>query len=422
VGFIRFSVPGLLTLFGVEPSGVPIFYMMGVKRDDWVLGHVLGLMGLLGVVTGWLLDLKLPARVLRRIELLTASRFSGLPLAAVLCMFFGLVALFVFVGSNASFEDAIYTGEMRGTDIQQGTGKYLRLALLLISASVMFSVYLARGGHVWWIAMFPSAVATGSFGILGGRSLAAIPLVAAWLIIWYRGDVLKTSIKILLIVGIALLPLYSYLGQIYRGGQGLEGILAQSFSIAPLIGYMKYALWVDWGNLHSMAAATMIGPGVLGGHTFSVLLWPFAKFLGLPGRSAGVYMVETLIGFDASPASGSGREKWGFHATLIGDAYLNFGLVGVLAATIIFGIVMRILYLHVRVKVSNIGIYALAVGCSLRLFYVSIENFPHVLVILAFTVFVVQLGRLLTLRPAGTVRTRPRDIMSKPEWSARTRT
>jgi hypothetical protein len=133
-------------------------------------------------------------------------------------------------------------------------------------------------------------------------------------------------------------------------------------------------------------------------------------------------MVETLIGFDASPASGSGREKWGFHATLIGDAYLNFGLVGVLAATIIFGIVMRILYLHIRVKVSNIGIYALAVGCSLRLFYVSIENFPHVLVILAFTVFVVQLGRLLTLRPAGTVRTRPRDIIRKPEWSARTRT
>ena len=74
VGFIRFSVPGLMTLFGVEPSGVPVFYMMGVERHDWVLGHVLGLMGLLGVVTGWLLDLKLPARVLRRIELLKIGR------------------------------------------------------------------------------------------------------------------------------------------------------------------------------------------------------------------------------------------------------------------------------------------------------------------------------------------------------------
>jgi hypothetical protein len=218
--------------------------------------------------------------------------------------------------------------------------------------------------------------------------------------------------KILFILGIALLPVYSYLGQVYRGGQGLEGILAQGLSIATLIGYMKYSLWVDWGSLHSMAAATMIGPGVLGGYTFSVLLWPVSKFLQLPGRSAGVYMAETLVGFDESLGSDT-RERWGFHATLIGDAYLNFGLLGVLAATIVFGIVLRILYLQIRVKLSNIAVYALGVACSLRLFYVSIENYPNVLVILAFTVFVIQLGRLLTLRSVGEARTRPSDIISE---------
>jgi hypothetical protein len=419
MGFIRFSIPGFMILLGVEHR-IPLFYVMKIERQDWILGHVLGLMGILGVVAGWSLNLGLPPPVLRRVESLTMPRIRALPLAAVLCMFLGFAALAVFVGSHADIEEAVYSGEIRRTAVESGTGKFFRVALMLVSSSVVLSTYLAGKGCAWWVAMLPNGFAMISLSILGGRSLAALPLVAAWIILWYRGDFLKTSMKIVFVLGIALLPVYSYLGQVYRGGQGLEGVLAQGFSIATLVDHMKYSLWVDWGSLHSMAAATMIGPGVLGGYTFTVLLWPLSKILQLPGRSAGVYMAEELVGFDES-APADVRSRWGFHATLIGDAYLNFGLLGVLAATIIFGIVLRILYLQIRLKISNIAVYALGLACALRLFFVSIENFPNVLVIMVFTVFVIQIGRLLTLRSAGEARTQPRNIITQAEWTARTR-
>ena len=184
-------------------------------------------------------------------------------------------------------------------------------------------------------------------------------------------------------------------GQIYRGGLGVEGI-RQTFSLSSLIDYVNYALWLDWGNLHSMAAATMIGPGVLGGRTFSALIWPLSELLGIPGKSAGVYMVQTLVGIQ--------DRKWAFHATLIGDAYLNFGLTGVLVVTMVTGIVLRILYVQIRTLLSNKAVYALAVVGSLRLFYESVETFTETLTLLVFAVFVVQLGRGLTFRPVTKYR------------------
>ena len=148
-----------------------------------------------------------------------------------------------------------------------------------------------------------------------------------------------------------------------------------------------------------MAAAVSIGPGVLEGRTFSVLLWPFLEFLGLPGKSAGVFMVQELLpGFIV-------ERKWAFHATLIGDAYLTIdGVVGVVITTMIFGMILRVLYDQVRVNVSNIAIYAIAAVQSVRLFHESIEKFPDTLVLLVFAVFVAQLARGLTLTTMVNVR------------------
>jgi hypothetical protein len=404
LGFIRFSIPGFMTWMEME-SGLVIFDLMGIRPQDWLMGHVLALVGLLGVVTGWQLNLKLPPWAIRKIEALTgrASKGLGLPLAAVLCMFVGLVALYLFISSNVSFEDAIYTGEMRGTEIQEGSGKYFRVALMLISSSVVFSIYLANAGWVWWMAMLPSAVATISIAILGGRSLASIPIAAAWFGLWCRNQGSKTSMKIALILGIVLLPVYSYLGTVYRGGLGAEGVAAQVFSLSAVLQYLEYSLWLDWGGLHGMAAAVIIGPGELGGLTFSILLFPLTKILGLPGRSAGVFMVDTLL---PGPAT---RRKWGFHATLIGDAYLNFGALGVVAATIIFGILLRLVYGQIREKLSNTAFYGLATLCLFQIFYISIENVPDAYLILAFGILVVQLGRFFNVPSAI-----PRGVTYEP--------
>jgi hypothetical protein len=190
------------------------------------------------------------------------------------------------------------------------------------------------------------------------------------------------------LLSLAVLPVFSYIGQLYRGGDGIDGVL-EGFSLASLRGYMEYALWLDWGSLHSMAAAVMVGPGVLQGRTFSILFWPLSNILNFSGPSAGIYMTTALLGF--------GDRAWGFHATLIGDAYVNFGLFGVLATAVIFGVALRILYAQVRLQITNTAIYALAAVYSVRILYVSIAEFPHALVTLCFAIFVVQLGRALTL-------------------------
>jgi hypothetical protein len=395
IGFIRFSIPAFMMLFGRDPD-IPIFETMRIGGQDWMLGHALALMGLLGVVTGWLLPVRLAPRFLRRLETLTTFRYGGLPLAAISCMAIGFVALALFVGSNMSIEAAVVTGEMRETEIQVGTGKFFYLAFMLSAGSLVYTTYLNEKGHTPWVIILPALLSMISFSVLGGRVMALVPLAAAGLILWYRNDAVKASMKFWLVLSVPLLAIFSYVGQAYRGGLGIQGVV-EAFSLSGLVDYMKYALWIDWGTLHAMAAAVMIGPGVLEGRTFSVLLWPLAEFLGLSGKSAGVFMVQMLL-------PDSLERKWAFHATLIGDAYLNYGVVGVVITTIIFGIILRILYDQIRVNVSNTAIYAIAAVQSVRLFYESIEKFPETMVLLAFAVFVAQLARGLTLPTMMNVR------------------
>jgi len=219
--------------------------------------------------------------------------------------------------------------------------------------------------------------------------------------------------RVAFIAGFALLPLFAFVGQIYRGGLGVEGV-AETFSLTSLIAYLNYAVWVDMGNLHAMAAAVMIGPGVLGGQTFSVLLWPLSKFLALPGQSAGVLMVESLVGLQ--------ERKWAFHATLIGDGYLNFGVIGVLITTILLGVVLRILYEQIKESVGNFAIYSFAFIYCIRIFYESIEVFPEGLWVLGVAVLVAQLARFLTPQSTAQVRyDRANDLERRPSYSRRFR-
>lgn len=388
LGCVRFGIPGAMVALGNEPDFQAIG-LMRIQTEEWILGHALALMGLLGVVTGWLLDPRLPATVIHRMEFLTHFRHRGFPVAAILCIGAGFLSLAIFVGSNLSLQDAVYGGELRQTEIRVGTGNYFYLALMLVAGSVLLTGYLTESGCLWWIAMLPASFAMLSYSVLGGRVMAFAPLAAAALVLWYRGGPVRLAWKKwAFALGLPALPVFSYVGQLYRGGGGIQGVV-EGFSLVSLRDYMEYALWLDWGNLHSMAAAIMIGPGVLGGRTFSLLFWPLTEFLGFAGQSAGVLMATTLLGVRDRP--------WGFHATLIGDAYLNFGLWGVLTATVIFGMALRILYAQVRPSVSNTAIYALAAIYSLRILYISIEEFPHALATMCFAVFAVQLGRMLTL-------------------------
>ena len=194
IGFIRFSVPAFMMMFGSEPD-IPIFEYMRIEDQDWMFGHALALMGLLGVVTGWLLAVRLAPRFIHRLDILTTYRHRGLPLAAIFCMAIGFVALALFVGSNMSIEAAVVTGEMRQTEVQVGTGKLYYLAFLLTAGSLVYTTYLNEKGHATWIIILPALFSMISFSVGGGRVTAVVPLAAAGLILWYRNETVKTAMK-----------------------------------------------------------------------------------------------------------------------------------------------------------------------------------------------------------------------------------
>jgi hypothetical protein len=168
---------------------------------------------------------------------------------------------------------------------------------------------------------------------------------------------------------------------------GLEAF-SEMFSVSSLVEYVNYAVWLDWGQLHSLAGAVAVGPGVLGGQTFTALLWPLTKFVDLPGKSAGVFIVQRLVGYDD-------ERKWAFHATLIGDAYLNFGILGVFVVTATFGILLKKIYTAFKLEAISPVYYSLAVVYGLRIFFESIEEWSEGLEMIVYAYLLIRFGPIL---------------------------
>jgi oligosaccharide repeat unit polymerase len=392
VGFVRFFLPGILLLSGVEPANEAglFFHLMTLSDDDWAWGHALALLGVLGIVLGWLatqpgsnpgvsLKFHIP---------------GGVRYASWAGMLIGFLALLAFVLMNASL-GVIASGGFRETTIQEGTGKYFFLTYLLIAGSVLISCdFLSRGRKS--LSLLPITVAAMLYWILGGRGRAMFSLAVGLLMLWYftgekrswrKLPIRPVSILIASVIAVIVVWL-SYVGSLYRGGLGSRAFI-EGWSLAGLWAYLQGNIFTDLGQLHSLAGAIVIGPGVLNGDTFyGSLTWPLSAFLPIPGRSAGVFIVETLVGF------GKG-ERWGLNASLIGDAYLNFGLTGVVLVMLLSGALLKILYVKFRHGSLHIAIYAIALFSALQICFLSIEKWPQALVTLAFTYFLILIGNII---------------------------
>ena len=402
IGCVRHFLPALFLLNGAAPpEEVSLFFQaMKLSADDWRWGHALALFGLLGTSFGWLLVQRSRPREGR-----SGLRFAlapGVRPAALAGMLVGLAALALFLVSNASL-DVISSGAFRETTIQEGTGKYFFLAYLLISSSVLLTCYyLPQTGA--WPALLPVVSATLFYWVLGGRSRAMISLAAGLLLLWYlrrqqlRWPKITLNYPYILIVPLILVAVLwvSYIGALYRGALGARAF-SEGLTLRGLWDYMQVSIFTDLGQLHSLAGAIAIGPGVLRGQTFfGALSWPLNKFIFIPGRSAGVYIVETLVGF------ASGESKWAVNASLIGDAYLNFGLWGTAVVMTLYGAVVKTLYLQFRQGRLHAAAYVLALIYSLQMMWASFEVWPQALTVLAFVSGLIFLGEtLLRVRSRG---------------------
>jgi oligosaccharide repeat unit polymerase len=371
-----------------------LFDRMKLSESDWAWGHALSLVGVLGIVLGWL-------GTQPRAKNRAALKFylpDAVSYASWLGMLVGFLAFLAFVLMNASL-DVIESGEFRGTTIQEGTGKYFFLAYLLIAGSVLVSCdFLAHGRK--WLSLLPISVATMLYWILGGRARAMFSLAVGLLMLWYftveKRSWRKLSVKpvvVLIAPVIALIGVWlSYVGSLYRGGFGSRAFI-EALSISGLAEYLHRGIFADFGQLHSLAGAIAIGPGGLNGQTFyGNLTWPLNQFLPIPGKSAGIFIIETLVGF------GDG-EKWGVNPSLIGDAYLNFGLTAVVFVMLLFGALLKIVYVKFRNGTLHIAIYGIAVFSALQICFLSINKWPQALITLVFTYFLIFVGKSILQVP-----------------------
>jgi oligosaccharide repeat unit polymerase len=399
-GVVRFLVPGLLLSSGVEPEGEvsTLFNLMRLSDYDWQWGHTLALTGLCGVVLGWFLVQG--ANVLDRPVKLRLS--GGVLVAGIVGSLIGCLALFAFVLMNGSI-GMILTGGFRGTTIQEGTGKFFFLAYLLIGGSALLTCYLLIRGRGWY-SLAPVLMAALFYSVLGGRARAMTPIAAGLILLWYfkreqscwRKLSVKPTYVLFAPIIVAGALWLSYVGLLYRGEFG-AGAFAEALSLTEFWQHIQGSIFTDVGQLHSLAGAVAIGPGILNGATFyGALSWPLNSVLPIPGRSAGVFIIEELVGF------GKNQERWGVNASLIGDAYLNFGLAGVAVVTLLLGILLKLLYLKFRDGSVHGAIYTVALLSAVQAFWVSIEVWPQALTTVSFTVFLIWLGNtVLRVRRAA---------------------
>jgi oligosaccharide repeat unit polymerase len=363
---------------------------MGLENEDFLYGHVLALLGVLGVIIGWYFPKEMPSLILRTIlGRLKIVSCNGVIYSAIPFLLLGLFGLIMFVSDNANIAEIVISGRFRSMEIQEGTGKYRYLSYMLISGGVILTAHLVHRKLPWYVALIPVSVVVLLFAPLGGRSRALIPFIAGLLILWYRRDQRKVYIRLVLVgtLIMALLLVFLSVGARYRGRDGGLESISGALSISSLSKYARHSIWVDVGHLHSLAAAKMIGPGVLGGKTFSVLLWPITEVLHLPGKSSGRFIFQELVSRD---------RKTGFNPSLIGDAYLNFGLTGVFVVTIVIGLMLKILYIEFRRgSIVNV-LYVILVVYIMWIFFTSIQKYSEALVVLCFSLLIIKSGQAIT--------------------------
>jgi oligosaccharide repeat unit polymerase len=393
IGFIRFSIPALLMAAGAE-ADISLFRQMRLEENDWQKGHLLWVTTFCGLALGWTLG-PWQARSDGKANLQVGL---GAAAAAMLGLCIGLGALVLFVASNTSIVDAALTGGFRGTTVQEGTGKFFYLALLVIPSCLVLCNYLLGAGVPRWLALWPAFLVMAAYLVLGGRARAVTGLLGSLLILYYlrriqgssnRPRGLSVNVRGLLLMAFFLWLFYA--GRLYRGGAGVEAF-SQSLSITAVWTDLQKAIFVDIGQLHSLAGSAKVGPGLLHGSTFvRALSWPISEFLEVKGKSTGIFIVQVLAGL--------GERRWGVHATLIGDAYVNLGVVGLAVVMPLLGLALKWLYVSFRNGSISGVMYALAVCYSTRIFFESIDKWGEFVAVICFASALLILGRsILNLR------------------------
>jgi hypothetical protein len=399
---IRFTIPALIPDSTLVRD--PLFQSMGLTPLAWTNGEAIAVLGMSGLALGWRLGRGTNAEW----HSIRAGFRQSLFWPSVLAAIVGLASTLIFVSSNASFGEAVLTGTFRGTAIQQGTGVFFYLGLTLIPGSVGLTFSLLAGHRSSVVGLLPVLGASALYLTLGGRARAATPLLVGIVVWWYMRLKQRSSVRnrthswFIVPISIAVGVCFLYVGALYRGGLGMHAFSA-SLDFSRLRQYLSTAILLDFGQLHALAGASIVGPGVLHGATFvGSLAWPLTQWLSLPGRSGGIYVLQMTTG-NQFPSSA-------LLPTLIGDAYLNFGIVATAVVPGILGLSLKRLYRGFREGEIALPTYALTAVYLVRIGSESIDKWPEALVVLGGW-FLIQFAADL-LPPRQTHTTGPREAIT----------
>lgn len=391
-GLVRLHIPAIIGRY--DDPDVKIFFQLGISAGDWTNGHILGLIGTLSIITGWMISPIIFTSFIRSLlSLLQIGRSSKhLIWVSLAGTAIGIAGVLSFIQVNGlSILSAAQSGAFRNTEIQEGTGPLFWVGLIAIGCSSMLAAGLLQNKRSLIIAMLPVAIVVASFWILGGRFRAMTPLISAALIVVYHRRMSTYNIRVIFglfaLVSIAV-PYSFYAGSLYRNGLGISAFQAAA-NIPLLIEYTSSALSREIGQTFSLAAVVRLEQGALAGQTFNAFLWPISDLFGIAGKSSGKYIVQSLIGTDS----------FGVHPTFIGDIYLNYGVLFIPILLATYGSVLRGLYVTFRAGYMPLPMYAVIAIYSLRIYYESIEKYKEFLVIFAFMLLFYKLGQYI--RPSG---------------------
>jgi hypothetical protein len=397
LGTIRFTIPWLLVSSGIETQNT-LFQLLRLESIDWQRGELLALVGMLAFSLGWMIMSDRGVTSWR----MSYSLPPGIQYSGLVGMAIGLAALMAFLGGNAaSIVTVVMEGTFRGTTIQEGTGAFFYLALLLPASSIVLCSYWIVQRRRF-LALSAVGLSTIGFLTLGGRARAAVAIIAGILLIWYFGR--RSGTRSLLsgrqsrfligLAGVAVSLVILYVGAVYRGNPRLpEGGLT---STAGVEAYASFGFLLDIGHLHALAASTAIGPVLNGSSLLGPLTFPLTEFIGVNEVSSGMFLVEETIGF-STPTS----RRWGFDPSLMGDGYLNFGSAGVVVLCGIMGMALKVLYRKFRDGSIYAAVYVLAMIYSLRILFESIEKWAEMLAIVGFALLVIQASWLFAVRSSS---------------------
>lgn len=305
-----------------------------------------------------------------------------------MAFFLGLMFTLVFFVLNGGGFSTIISGDFRRYEIIKNTGYFFYIGLVSIpSGAILITDYFAKNRARYAFAVAISYMMV--FSILGGRVRALI-LLALWAVQYWKSLYEHSKLKknrrsIMVLISMALfsLVIFLILGS-YRSGVGLSMDLVAGFRFGEkLLG----SFYSEIGLYQSLVSISRYPGELMWTGAWTNVIYPFNHMLGLGSRSGGVFAVQ--MGLDDFS---SGR-AWGFHASIIGDSFLAFGLPSVAIFSFLVGYLMSESMYRLRNGKISDALFLLVFLAFVRVTYESMDKIPEIYITLTMYILLERFTR-----------------------------